>query len=429
MLMRHSDPRRRIRRRFARAALILGLVWPGLPAHGQTAAPPDTATAVSPDEQAAFDRCKQDLAAEARARGVAQAVVASSLQDLSPDPQVLTASRQQAEFEKPLWDYIDAAVTETAIVDGRAKLGEWEPVLAAIETAYGVDRFVLAAIWGIESGYGAVLDKPTKVRPVIRSLATLACGGERAPYWRDELLAALQIADRGGIPLDQLTGSWAGAMGHTQFMPTTYLRHAVDFDGDGRRDIWHSVPDALASTANDLKAMGWRAGEGWGYEVVLPEGFDYALADEVTERPLAAWQALGVRVAGGQPPAPTPTPARLLVPAGARGPAFLLLPNFQVILRYNTALSYALAVAHLSDRLRGAGSLVQPWPRGDHMLSQDERRDLQARLSERGFDAGGIDGKIGPKTRRAIRVYQAAAGLIPDGYADAILLDRVRAGR
>ncbi|MFE1601347.1 lytic murein transglycosylase [Methylobacterium sp. ID0610] len=422
--MMTSHPRHRTR--IAARALLAGVIASASPAHAETAVVPV-------DDASAFEGCKAGLTAEAVARGIAPALAAQALRDLSPDPEVLAASRRQAEFEKPIWNYVDSAVTEEAVADGRAKLAEWEATFAAVEAAYGVDRFVLAAFWGIESGYGAVLDKPNKVRPVIRSLATLACGGgERVSYWRDELVAALRIADQAGLPPERMTGSWAGAMGHTQFMPTVYLRHAVDFDRDGRRDIWTSVPDALASTANFLKVMGWRSGEGWGTEVVLPEGFDYRLADETTERPLAEWLALGLRVAGdtsardeasGQGNAP----ARLLVPAGARGPAFLLRPNFSVILGYNTALSYALAVAHLSDRLRGAGLVVQPWPRGDRILDRDERQDLQSRLTARGFDAGGIDGKIGPKTRRAVRAFQEAAGLVPDGYADAALLERLRA--
>ena len=222
-----------------------------------------------------------------------------------------------------------------------------------------------------------------------------------------------------------LTGSWAGAMGHTQFMPSVYQRYAVDFDGDGRRDIWTSVPDALASTANYLRAHGWVPGASWGAEVVLPEGFDAALADETTSRSVAAWRALGVMPAHGQA-MPNDAAATLILPAGIRGPAFLLRPNFAVILRYNTALAYALTVALLSDRLRGDPGLVRDWPRSDRPLTGDERRDIQNRLTERGFATGGVDGKIGPKTRAALRAYQGSVGLPADGYADAVLLDRIR---
>jgi lytic murein transglycosylase len=318
-------------------------------------------------------------------------------------------------------------VSEARVGTGQARLAEWAAVLAAIETHFGVDRHVLVAIWGVESIYGAVLDDPGVVRPVLRSLATLACGDASRPaFWRDQLLAALEMLDRGEVAPDRMTGSWAGAMGHTQFIPTTFRSHAVDFDGDGKRDLW-SIPDALASTANYLRSMGWRAGERWGYEVELPPGFDLSLADETTERPLSGWIALGLRLGHDHPVAAPDASAVLVLPAGSRGPAFLLLPNFRVILRYNTALAYALSVAHLSDRLRGAPPFARSWPRDDRMLANAERRELQTLLATLGFDPGTVDGRIGPRTRAAIRGYQASAGLLPDGYANKALLERVRA--
>ncbi|GJD49806.1 Tn3 family transposase TnXax1 [Methylobacterium crusticola] len=398
----------------------------GAPAEAAPAAP----GAASPEVTPSLDRCLADVAPLTAARGVPAAVVARELDGLSPDLDALAASRHQAEFETPIWEYVDRATKDSRVAAGRAKLAEWAPTLSAIEAAYGVDRHVLVAIWSIESGYGAVLDDPTKVRPVVQALATLACLDERrGPYWRDELVAALQIVAEGGVPAERITGSWAGAMGHTQFMPTTYLRQAVDFDRDGKRDIWHSVPDALASTASYLRALGWPPGEAWGYEAALPEGFDYALADEVTTRPLSEWQARGLRPAGPAPVASPDARARLVLPAGARGPALLLLPGFDAILRYNTSLAYALAVAHLSDRLRGGPDFAHAWPRDDRPLSAEERRDLQAALAARGYDVGGVDGKVGPRTRAAIRAYQASAGRVQDGYADASLLAEIRAGR
>lgn len=382
-----------------------------------------------PADEAAMAACLPGLVARAREQGVTPALAEAQLSGLPADPDVLAATGRQAEFEKPVWAYLDSAVSEEAVADGRGKLAT-EASLPAIEAAYGVDRHVLAAIWGIESGYGSVLNDPRKVRPVLRSLATLACaGGPRVATWTGELVAALRILDLGRTTPDRLTGSWAGAMGHTQFMPTTYLRHALDFDGDGRADIWTSAPDALASTAQYLRTLGWRPGEGWGGEVVLPAGFDYRLADETTVRTLAEWRGLGLglKPAGREIGAETDT-ARLVLPAGARGPAFLLRPNFQALLGYNTAFSYALAVAHLADRLRGEPGFVRPWPRGDRPLGSDERREIQTALEAKGHPVGGIDGRIGPRSRAAIRAWQAAAGLVPDGYADSTLLERLRAG-
>lgn len=378
-----------------------------------------------------FESCRADLIAFATTQAVPPGLAVAQLVNLTPDPDVLAAATSQGEFVRPLWDYIEASLTPARIEAGRAKLAEHAETFAAVEARYGVDRHILAAFWGVESSFGAVLDNPAVVKPVVRSLATLACGDPaRAPYWRIELSAALQILAWNQAPLDRmpggLTGSWAGAMGHTQFMPSVYQRDAVDFDGDGRRDIWTSVPDALASTANYLRAHGWKPGEGWGTEAALPESFDAALADETTPRSLAAWRALGVRPTRPEAIPDEAAEAVLILPAGIRGPAFLLRPNFAVILRYNTALAYALTVALLSDRLRGDPGLVHDWPRGDRVLTGDERRDLQIRLTERGFVTGGVDGKIGPKTRAALRAIQGSVGLPADGYADAALLERIR---
>ena len=389
-----------------------------------------------PEVPSPFETCRADLIAAATAHAVPPGIADAQLAGLTPDPDVIAATGSQGEFVRPIWDYIAASVTPARIEAGQRKLAEHADTFAAVEARYGVDRHILAAFWGVESSYGAVLDNPAVVKPVVRSLATLGCGDPaRAAYWRDELTAALQILAWNEAPLDRmpggLTGSWAGAMGHTQFMPTVYHRFAVDFDGDGRRDIWTSVPDALASTANYLRAHGWKPGEGWGSEAVLPENFDAALADETTLRSLDAWRALGVRpvhdgAGANGAGADGAAEASLILPAGIRGPAFLIQPNFAVILRYNTALAYALTVAHLSDRLRGDPVFTRDWPRGDRPLTADERRDIQTRLTERGFATGGVDGKIGPRTRAALRAFQGAVGLPADGYADATLLDRIR---
>jgi lytic murein transglycosylase len=358
--------------------------------------------------------------------GVPRDLAEAQLRDLTPDEGVLAATQNQAEFVRPVWAYLEASVTESKIADGQRLLAQWAPTLDAIESRYGVDRYTLVAFWGVESSYGAVLDDPAIVRPAIRSLATLACGDPgRAAYWRSELVAALKILAAGDATPERLTGSWAGALGNTQFMPSVFLSRAVDFDGDGRRDLWGSVPDSLASTANYLIAEGWQRGQRWGSEATLPPDFDLALADETTQRPIKEWRALGVvpvRAEGLE----DDNRASLFLPTGARGPAFLLLPNFAVILRYNTAFSYALTVAHLSDRLRGWPGFGRDWPRGDRMLGSDERRDLQGRLAARGLLDGAVDGKIGPRTRAAIRAFQTSAGLPPDGYADADLLERLQ---
>jgi membrane-bound lytic murein transglycosylase B len=394
------------------------------------ASPPADAGASEALARSSFTTCVQDLAAQAQAKGISSEVIQQNLGGLTPDLDILAGASSQLEFIRPIWDYLDASVSEPRINTGRSKLAEWSQVLDAIERTYGVDRHIVLAIWGVESSYGAILDDPGIVKPVFRSLATLTCGDpNRAGFWSEQLLAALQLLDRGEIAPDRMTGSWAGAMGHTQFMPTTYLSHAVDFDGDGRRDIWGSVPDALASTAHYLGASGWRSGESWGFEVTLPPGFDYTLADDTTERPLSEWVRLGVHSAGGGTVPNVDSKAVLSLPAGARGPAFLLLANFRTILRYNNSTAYALSVGYLADRLRGGPAFLHPWPRHDRTLTTSERKELQTLLGFRGLAVGEPDGRLGPKTRAAVRAYQGSVGLTPDGYADPLLLERLRQER
>ena len=412
------------RRGSVRLAVTACVLAPAL-AVAETGSPPTA----SPQP---FETCRTELIAWATARAVPQRLAEAQLGNLTPDPDVLAATGSQGEFVRPIWDYIEASVTPARIEAGQRKLAEHADTLAAIEAKYGVDRHIIVAFWGVESSYGAVLDNPAIVKPVVRSLATLGCGDSaRAPYWRDELAAALQILAWNQAPLDRipagLTGSWAGAMGHTQFMPSVYQRDAVDFDGDGTRDIWTSVPDALASTANYLRVHGWKPGDGWGTEAVLPERFDAALADETTARSVAAWRALGVIPAHGRP-MPDDAQATLILPAGIRGLAFLIQPNFAVILRYNTALSYALTVALLSDRLRGDPALARDWPRGDRTLTADERRDLQTRLIARGYDVGEPDGKVGSKTREAIKEIERQLGMPATGRPGGKVLEALRRG-
>ncbi|MDE1972663.1 MAG: lytic murein transglycosylase [Hyphomicrobiales bacterium] len=369
-----------------------------------------------------FPDCIAGLWPAAESRGITRATFERATGGLTPDLSIMDLLDAQPEFTKSPWDYLDILVDDARIARGRELLAQYAKAFAAAERAYGVDRYILAAIWGVESKYGTKGGD----RPVIRSTATLACVGRRRDFFRGEFLAALEIVQRGDVPPERLIGSWAGAFGPTQFMPSTFERYAVDFDGDGHRDIVDSVPDAVASTANNLKSYGWVRGEGWGYEVVLPQHFDYLLAGRAKQMTLRQWQGLGVRRAVDKP---FPRPAErayLLLPAGARGPAFLMLRNFSVIMKYNPSEAYALAIGHLADRLRGGAPFVQPWPRDERVLTVAERYEMQQLLARRGFDIGEPDGLLGPRTRVAIRRFQAATGQIPDGFASSVVLDRLR---
>lgn len=365
----------------------------------------------------------------AQKAGVSRSVYNAALGNFTPDPDVLAKASSQAEFVKPVWEYLDGAVSAKRLENGRDMLKQYDRQLRQIEQHFGVDRSVIVAIWGMESSYGQVLTNDKIVKNTIRSLATLAYqGGSRAKYGRQQLIAALKILQRGDVSARGMVGSWAGAMGHTQFIPTTYQAYAVDFDGDGKRNIWTSEIDALASTANYLAKMGWRHGQTWGYEVELPAGFDWRHADSGKSLPLGQWRKMGVhRVAGRAFPASNEA-ARLYAPAGAGGPAFLLLHNFRVIKRYNNADAYALGVGHLSDRLRGGSDFVSGWPRDVRPLAAAERRELQSLLGRHGYYSGAVDGKIGPGTKQAIRTYQSRIGRVPDGFASTGLLQRLRSG-
>jgi peptidoglycan lytic transglycosylase B len=328
----------------------------------------------------------------------------------------------QPEFTKAPWEYLDILVSDARIADGRAVLAKYRTAFDAMERAYGVDRHIVAAIWGIESNYGTQIGD----RSVVRSTATLACIGRRQEYFRDELLAALEIVARGDVRVEHLMGSWAGAFGPTQFMPTAYRRFAVDADSDGRRDVVASVPDLIASTANHLKREGWQSGKSWGYEVIVPKGFNYLLADRSEMKTMAEWERAGIRRAGGKPFPRASDRAFLLVPAGAQGPAFLTLQNFRAIMKYNPSEAYALAIGHLADRLRGGEPFLQAWPRHERVLTRAERLELQQHLSRNGYDVGEADGRFGPRTRNALRAYQQAVGAIPDGFATASILEHLR---
>ena len=375
------------------------------------------------EASADFGVCLERLWPQAAKRGITRATYESTALTLTPDLKIMEFLDTQPEFTRALWDYLDFLVTDARIARGREILAQYASVFDAVEKTYGVDRYVITAIWGIESNFSTAGGE----RPVVRSTATLACIGRRQAYFRDEFLSALEILQRGDLRPEQLKGSWAGAFGPTQFMPTSFKRFAVDFDGDGRRDVVDSVPDLIASTANNLKKDGWVTGQTWGYEVALPPGFNYLLADQSRRMTLREWEQHGIHRIGGKPfPRPDDS-AYLLVPAGARGPAFIMLNNFRAIMKYNPSEAYALAIGHLADRMRGGGGFVQPWPREERVLSRAERYELQQLLAARGFDIGQPDGKLGGKTRVAIRQFQASVGEPPDGFASNTVLSRLRA--
>lgn len=341
----------------------------------------------------------------------------------APDPEVLEKARYQPEFKAPVWQYFDNRVHEEAVATGRQLARQWKPWLDRIERQYGVDRSVLLAIWSMETNYGAALENDKIMRSVVRSLATLAYADRRrAKFARQQLLSALKILERGEIGVHHLTGSWAGAMGHTQFIPTSYEAYAVDFDGDGRRDIWSSVPDALATAANLLRRNGWRSGETWGYEVVLPGGRKFPAGT----MSLSRWAQIGVvRVNGRGFPRPGDS-AELKVPDGRAGPAFLVTKNFFVLKRYNNADTYALAVGLLADQIAGHGGLVRDWNRPFERLTFAETQELQRRLLALGYYDGKIDGKIGQGSRGAIKAFQQRVGLAQDGHPSKEVLRQLR---
>nr|WP_323005462.1 lytic murein transglycosylase [Pseudorhodobacter sp.] len=357
----------------------------------------------------------------AAAAGISGAVMDQALTGLSYDPDVIRRDRNQSEFTKTIWDYLDTAASEARVTNGKAALAKNAAVLARIEAKYGVEKEVIAAIWGLESAYGTFRGTV----PTIQSLATLAYDGRRATFFEAELLAALKILQSGDTKAATMQGSWAGAMGHTQFMPSSFLAYAVDFDGDGKRNIWGDDPtDALASSAAYLAGFGWTKGAPWGLEITLPAGFDYEQTSERVKKPVAAWQALGVRrVDGGD--LPDHGAASVLLPGGARGAAFLIFSNFQVIERYNSADAYVIAVGHLADLLKDGMRIKSGWPRDLRALTLEERLDLQSRLTRSGFDTLGIDGKMGPNTIAAVKGFQRANGIVADGYPSLDILQKL----
>ncbi|MEQ5801035.1 lytic murein transglycosylase [Halomonas sp. H10-9-1] len=357
---------------------------------------------------------------EARGEGISPVTLDRALAGVRYRPRVIELDRSQPEFVRPIWQYLDSAVSAQRVTTGRARLAAHRDTARRMEQRYGVPAEVIVAIWGIESNYGGNFGDFS----TLEALATLAYDGRRRDFARGELLAALRIIEAGDIAPERMLGSWAGAMGHTQFIPSSFEAYAKDGDGDGRRDIWGSIPDVMASTAHYLAQAGWREGEPWGVEVILPEGFDHAQTELSQRRSSAAWSAQGVRAVGGGD-LPGYDEAAVIVPAGARGPAFLVGPNFRAILRYNNATSYALAVGSLADEIAGRDGIIGGWPRDEQPLARAEVREMQHALNARGFEVGTPDGILGPNTRRGLRGYQASIGEVPDGFATRRLLERL----
>lgn len=420
--------------RFAPALAFVLASCASAPSTAPTAPAPSGSASVAPAASAASDPSLgveqrfalwvQGFRPTARAAGIGDATLDAAFAAAQYVARAVESDRAQPEFTRAVWDYLDAAVPPQRIAQGQEKLAQLRAETDAAVARYGVPGPVLIAIWGIESNFGANRgDIPT-----VDALATLAFDGRREAWARAELIAALKILQSGDADRTQLVGSWAGAMGQTQFMPSVYLAHAVDADGDGRRDIWAGMADVLASTANFLARSGWRAGEPWGLEVKLPTDFDVGRADGTLRQASAQWAAEGVQTMDGTP-LPGFADAAMLLPAGARGPAFLVGANFRAILRYNNSTSYALAVGLLAQRLAGGPGVAAAWPRDLAPLSRTQLLALQTALRERGFDSGTPDGLLGPATRNALRGWQRSVGLPADGYPTAEQLERLQAPR
>jgi membrane-bound lytic murein transglycosylase B len=405
--------------------LLTGCATPQRAAPPQVApaAPAAPAAPVPPQVggDAKFQAFVRDFEAEALAAGIRPETYGRAMAGIAPVQSVIDANLNQPEFARPIWLYLDSAVSARRVADGQYMLSLNRPALNAIESATGVPKEILVAIWGMESDYGRDMGGYN----LFAALATLAYDGPRQAYAKPELLAALKMLQEQNYSVTDMVASWAGAFGQSQFTPSNFFKYGRDGDGDGRIDLWHSAPDALASAAELLKQSGWVPGQGWGYPVSLPAGFAYEDADLDVEKPLSDWSAGGVTLISGAPLPAGEWMASIYLPAGARGPAFLVTANFKTILKYNNAASYALAVALLADRIAGGAPLPDRWPRDERALARSERLRLQSELTALGFDAGTPDGVIGRKSRAAIRLYQKARGLAADGFASAALLARL----
>lgn len=379
-----------------------------------------TASADAPDP--GFEAWLASLREEARGSGISEATLDAALRDVAPLARVIELDRRQPEFTQTFWDYFDRRVTDTRVERGRMLLQMHGALLDEIFARYGVPPRYLVALWGLETNFGTYMGS----NRVIDALVTLAYDPRRARFFRTELLNALKIIDQGHITPDGMMGSWAGAMGHMQFMPSTFIAYAVDHTGDGRKDIWGSLPDAFSSAANFLAGSGWQTRELWGREVRLPARFDLALADMRTRKTIVQWSALGVRRADGGPLPTAEMEGAIVLPQGHNGPAFLVYDNFRVIMRWNRSVNYAISVGHLADRIIDMPPLATGRQAVHAPLSRSEIMELQQLLNQLGFAAGAADGLAGPSTQSAIRDYQMQHALPPDGYPSPALLQRLR---
>ncbi len=372
--------------------------------------------------QAGFETWIANFKQRARREGISETVLTQAFRGVQYNTDVIAKDRRQSEFTRQIWDYLDSAASPTRVSNGQKAMRQHARTLDAIERRFGVDKYVVVAVWGLESAYGEHRGDIN----VIEAMATLAYDGRRGAFFEQQLIAALKILQKGDTHPRNMKGSWAGAMGHTQFIPTSFEAFAVDGDGDGKRDIWSDDPtDALASTAAYLARHGWNKGQPWGVEVRLPRGFDYSSARRNNMRSPADWAALGVVGVDGKA-VPNYGRASILLPAGSAGAAFMIFDNFAVIERYNKADAYVIGVGHLSDRLKGGPAIQASWPRGYQPLSFDEKKKMQRILTRKGFLDDKVDGIIGPNTINAIRAFQTSIGVTPDGYPSQELLKQLR---
>ncbi len=424
---KHRDNMRNIAFLFGSALFITTQIQAELIINGQTVPVITAGQNISDSNSPSpFQICISNLKNQAMQSGVSSLTFDRYTQNLTPDYSVIEKLNYQPEFSTPIWDYLSGLVDVERVELGKIKIRQHADVLKKVSTTYGVSIETVVAVWGVESNYGNISGK----NDLLQSLGTLSCEGRRQNFFRGEFFAAMRILQRGDLTQDQLKGSWAGAFGHTQFMPSTYEELAVDFDGDGRRDLVSSTTDALASTANFLKKRGWQTGQPWGFEIKVPEGMSIAGEGRRNKKTLASWVERGVVRVDGTPliqgNLTELSQAGLMSPAGASGPLFLVFKNFDAIYSYNAAESYALAIAHLSDRLQGAEGFVAEWPTNDAGTSRTERRQIQAYLLSRGYSIGDVDGLIGDRTRQAIRQEQLRFGLSPTGRAGQLFLNAIR---